>query len=110
MVLNKTISTVKKMCAHFSEWHLIIGGHRNKDFLSEVELFNWKTQKQCFLKDLPFAVGGHSGAVLNEIPIFCGGQKRNNILFSKDCYKYNKESKNWTQVQIHFYFVLLKYC
>ena len=87
---------------YFKDWHLIIGGYRNEQYLAEVELFNWKTKKQCRLQDLPNAVGGHSGVVLDGIPIYCGGQKNDTIEYSRNCYKYNRESKIWTEVFSNF--------
>ncbi len=77
-----------------------MGGYRNAEYLAEVELFNWKTQKQCRLENLPYPVGGHTGVVLNGIPIYCGGQKNNQTLYSKNCYKFNMEDKDWTEVII----------
>jgi hypothetical protein len=58
---------------YFLDWHLIIGGYRNVEYLAEVELFNWKSKKQCSLKDLPDAVGGHSGVNFTNITqaVFC---------------------------------------
>jgi len=38
-----------------------------------------------------------TGTILNGVPIYCGGQKNNESLYSRYCYKYNKEGKNWTQ-------------
>jgi hypothetical protein len=36
-----------------SPWHMTIGGRNRSHTLNSVELFNWKTGKQCYIKPLP---------------------------------------------------------
>jgi len=43
----------KKVNFSDSPWHLSIGGQKDSDTLSSVELFNWKTGQKCFIDDLP---------------------------------------------------------
>jgi hypothetical protein len=69
-----------------SDWHMIIGGKNNED-LSSVELFNWRTGQQCWLKDIPIKVRIHAGTVFEGIPIICGGFSSEESI--ANCYKYS---------------------
>ena len=82
-------------------WHMIFGGNGQSGNLKSVELFNWQTGEQCKLANpLPFTVAAHSGAVLDGVPVFCGGiavlgqyPETSNL-----CYKLNKETMTWERV------------
>jgi hypothetical protein len=81
-----------------SGWHLIFGGYTpSTGVLDSVELYNWKTSKQCNLLSLPSKVYGQSAVVMDGTPVFCGGQ---NDIFEAalQCYKLEKNTKNWTPV------------
>ena len=80
-----------------SYWHMIIGGS-NGTLLDTVEMLNWKTGEQCYLKSkMPLTVSEHSGAVLDGVPVFCGGYGPSNTR-QKGCYKFDKVAKNWQNV------------
>ena len=55
-----------------SEWHLIIGGAGSPN---TAELFNWHTNQQCQLPDLPVGVYGHVAAFMEGVPVFCEAGK-----------------------------------
>ena len=87
------------------EWHMIVGGYKkfpNKEPLTSVELFNWKTGEQCYLEELPFPVRGHSGTVLDGEPHICGGTFNETTQPTKRCYKFNKEGFVWEPVSFDF--------
>ena len=76
---------------------MIIGGS-NGTLLDTVEMFNWKTREQCYLKNkMPLTLSEHSGTVLNGVPIFCGGYGPANTR-QKGCYKFDKVNKDWQSV------------
>ena len=79
-----------------SDWHMIIGGKNKDEELSLVELFNWRTGKQCPLKDIPKRVRIHAGTVFQGIPIICGGLSGEKAV--ANCYKYSIEEKDWLPV------------
>ena len=78
-------------------WHIIFGGENMmKDvIMSTVELYNWRTGEQCQLKDLPFQVTAHSGIVMDDLPVFCGG---NSPPVGNQCFKLNKADQSWIKV------------
>jgi len=76
---------------------MTIGGKSGNDYISSVELFNWETGEQCFLANLPDKFGLHAGAVLDGVPVFCGGYGPSNTR-QKGCYKFDKVAKNWQNV------------
>lgn len=78
-----------------SEWHLILGGEGSLD---TVELFNWRTFKQCQLPNLPVGVYGHVATSLKDVPVFCEGGKNR-----RSCFKMDKKTKKWVSVRINFY-------
>ena len=63
--------------------------------IASVELFNWKTGEHCQLKDLPYPISGHTGLVVNGIPVFCGGYSN---IYETRCYQLNKGAQTWEQV------------
>jgi hypothetical protein len=73
-----------------SEWQLILGGAGSPN---KVELFNWRTNQQCQLPDLPVGVYGHVAAFMEGVPVFCeAGTIR------RSCYKMDKTTKKWVSV------------
>lgn len=76
-------------------WHLIVGG-KNSDDLAFVEAFNWKTNEQCQLNDLPVGTRIHSATVLYQEPIVCGGFSFEIPLQS--CFKYLSENDSWQPI------------
>ena len=84
-------------------WHMILGGFNGSALLDTVEMFNWKTHQQCYLKArLPITVSEHSGTVLDGKPVFCGGFGPDNSR-QKGCYKYEKDNKTWINVKIRLH-------
>jgi hypothetical protein len=84
---------------------MIVGGYKkfpDKETLTSVELFNWKTGEQCYLDEFPHPVRGHSGAVINGDPHICGGTFNETTQPIKLCYKHNKESLEWEPVSFAF--------
>jgi hypothetical protein len=89
-------------------WHMIIGGSSGSALLDSVELFNWKTGQQCFLKSkLPLTVSEHSGTVIDGQPIFCGGYGPNNAR-QKGCYAYEKSEDRWRNVSVLLHPAILR--
>ena len=82
-----------------NEWLVLLGGINEVGFLSSVELFNWKTGEQCHLLDLPHAVYGHVGAVLEGVPVFCGGD---NGFIQYKCFKFNLTDMTWNRVSTEY--------
>ena len=78
---------------------MTIGGKSGDVYLDSVELFNWETGEQCFLPNLPERFGLHAGAVLDGVPVVCGGT--NGSVARSDCFEYDKKIKNWLRVK-HF--------
>ena len=73
------------------------GGQADKEL--KVELFNWRTGEQCQLSEqLPFSTYGHSAAVLDGVPVYCGGLLDKDDDGDKRCHKFLKETKTWEQV------------
>ncbi len=99
---------------------MIFGGNDNNGTqINSVELFNWETGKNCIFEDLPFGVAAHTGTVMNEIPVFCGGYLYSPPSSSNRCYKYKVKSQEWEQVDKYlcrvsfikfkkFYFAILQ--
>ena len=79
---------------------MIFGGDSANDKEKSLELFNWETWDHCKLGNLPYGVAGHSGTVMNGIPVFCGGYSSHS---SSWCFKYNIQSKEWEQVKKLFH-------
>jgi hypothetical protein len=55
---------------------LIIGGIANGSdypFIQSVELYNWRTKKQCQLPDFPIPICCGTAVVVGETPAYCGG-------------------------------------
>ena len=78
---------------------MIIGGSRGPNLLDTVEMYNWKTNEQCFLRaNLPRAVSEHTGAVIDGVPVFCGGYGTSNSRL-KDCYKFDRAGQTWKNVR-----------
>ena len=73
--------------------------------LSTVELFNWKTGEQCFLQHLPYKVAGHSGIIMDGVPVYCGGYSTE---IEARCFMLNKTSQVWVQVS-NFVLLFLEY-
>ena len=83
-----------------STWHLIFGGFGPSSiYATTVELYNWKSGEQCQLGNLPTAVGSHSGAVLDGIPIYCGGFSSDAMFGDNRCFKLDLEERKWIQVR-----------
>ncbi len=75
-----------------SEWLLILGGAGSPN---KVELFNWRTNQQCQLPDLPVGVYGHVAAFMEGVPVFCeAGTTR------RSCYKMDKTTQKWVSVSL----------
>ncbi len=62
-------------------------------------MYNPEKGKNCTLEDIPNGLYGHSGFVLNDIPIYCGG-KTENFVLETFCYQYTVANSSWTQVNI----------
>ena len=79
---------------------MIIGGNGvGHTYLKSVELYNWKTGKQCPLKDLPYQLSAHTSTVMDGVPVFCGGEGGEVGLAPQSrCFKLNQTDKSWTQV------------
>jgi hypothetical protein len=85
---------------------LIIGGvtYSNEfPFIQSVELYNWRTGKQCQLPDFPMMICCGTAAVMGGTPAYCGGggggiygglEARTQF----GCYKFEKNSNTWTMV------------
>ncbi len=73
-----------------SKWHLIIGGAGSPN---TVELYNWHTNQQCQLPNLPVAVFGHVAAFMEGVPVFCEAGVN-----QRACYKMDKSSNKWVSV------------
>jgi hypothetical protein len=54
-------------------------------------------REHCKLPDLPSAVRGHTGTVLQGEPMYCGGKNSDKQSVS-DCYKFVSETRNWIKV------------
>ncbi len=82
-----------------SEWHLIFGGSSPfiEGDLDSVELFNWQNGSQCQLPPLPFRIAGQAAIAMDGTIAFCGGE---NVHYQESllCYKLEKNTRNWTQV------------
>ena len=52
---------------------MIFGGDRVNGRVKSVELYNWKTEKQCYYGEIPFEVATFAATVLDGVPIYCGG-------------------------------------
>ena len=89
------IGSFKEDPANDPAWHIVIGG-KNVDDLTSVEAFNWKTNEQCQLNDLPVGTRIHSATVLYQVPIICGGYSFEIPLES--CYKYHEENDSWEPI------------
>ena len=76
------------------QWHVIVGG-KNVGELTSVEAFNWKTREQCRLKDIPVGVRIHSSAVLDKVPMMCGGFSLDAVI--TNCYKYDSVADSWEE-------------
>ena len=100
-VTIKKLENYNNLSYLFTEfsWHIIFGGNGLYETLDSVELFNWKTGEQCFLKELPFRIAAHTGAVMDDVPVFCGGFTTES---EAKCFKLNKTSQYWNQVGILF--------
>jgi hypothetical protein len=83
---------------------MTIGGKSGNDYISSVELFNWETGEQCFLANLPDKFGLHAGAVLDGVPVVCGGTAGDAA--KTDCFEYDKTVKNWLKVKLSIQFIL----
>jgi hypothetical protein len=73
---------------------LIIGGYY---YTSSVELYNWKTGKQCKLPDFPIPVCCGAAAVMGGTPAYCGGESTGWIT-QGGCYKFEKTNMTWKPV------------
>ena len=81
-----------------SAWHIIFGGYAPEfSPIATVELYNWQTGEQCQLKDLPYGVTEHTGTVIGDVPVFCGGYSVN---AENRCFKLNKTDQSW--IQVHY--------
>jgi len=80
-----------------SSWHMIIGGKSAAAYTDSVELYNWETGAQCSLASLPEAFGLHAGAIIDGVPVVCGGTTG---AVKPDCYEYDKKIKNWLRVNM----------
>ena len=79
---------------------MIIGGRSGSDFIDTVELFNWETGEQCYLSSpFPEKFAFSSGAVLNGVPVVCGGNGADGVA-QKNCYKFDVNSYDWLKVII----------
>ena len=88
-------------------WHLILGGNGPPFFyLSTVELYNWQTGEQCQLKDLPYGVAAQAATVMDDVPVFCGGDSGR---YENRCFKLNKADQSWIQVGYLIYSNILTF-
>jgi hypothetical protein len=82
------------------DWHLIIGGFywqgSGDPFISSVELYNWRSGKQCKLPDFPIPVCCGAAAVLDGTPAYCGGYSES--VSQRGCYRFEKNDSTWTPV------------
>ena len=68
------------------------GSKGDQDLVQVVDL---NSNTSCSsLQNFPSAVDGATGAVLNNIPIICGGRD-NNFEYQNACYAYEKSSQSW---------------
>jgi hypothetical protein len=74
---------------------MILGGSNGGGYLDSVELFNFQTYQSCKFGVLPYYLIGLAGGVLDDVPIFCGGESYTTTLENR-CYKYEK---SWIQVR-----------
>ncbi len=77
---------------------MISGGSVTGNGFSTSTLFNWLSQEQCTLPDLPYDVAGQSLTSAFGVPLFCGGSFPATGSSRKACYKFNVNTKGWDQV------------
>ena len=78
---------------------MIIGGSNGINLLDTVELFNWKTHEQCdYPAKLPIALSEQSGAVIDGVPVVCGGFGNNQR--QRGCYKLDDVTNSWQAVSM----------
>ena len=69
------------------------------NLLDTVELFNWKTHEQCdYPAKLPIALSEQSGAVIDGVPVVCGGFGNNQR--QRGCYKLDDVTNSWQAVSM----------
>ena len=85
---------------------LILGGNGPGTFLSTVKLYNWQTREQCQLKDLPYGVAAQAATVMDDVPVFCGGDSGR---YENRCFKLNKTDQSWIQVGYLIYSNILTF-
>ena len=79
---------------------MIIGGNVNYGLTDSIELFNWQSQEQCsYPGRLPKPLSQLSGAVIEGVPVICGGYGPGNSR-SKECYKLDAATASWVPVSI----------
>jgi len=79
-----------------SPWHLICGGQGLSGALSQCELFNWQTGKQCQLPDFPYPAVAASGIVFEGDPCICGGFT--GMTLEKQCHRLDRDTRKWISV------------
>ena len=66
--------------------------------LTDVELYNWQTGASCQLPDIAVGTCSHSAAVVDGVPIFCGGNVVSQIGITDECFQWNQNSLSWVKV------------
>ena len=80
---------------------MVIGGRSGSDIIDTVELYNWETGEQCYHpKPFPEKLVFSSGAILNGVPIVCGGSTADGAASTR-CYKFDSTSNDWIKVLIN---------
>ena len=75
---------------------MIFGGDRVKS----VELYNWKTGKQCYYGEIPFEVATFAATVLDGVPVYCGGG-------DTVCKKYDADAESQRSILDGHFFTLI---
>jgi hypothetical protein len=79
---------------------MILGGcDLNNMVLQSFELYNWKTGTQCVFPSLPNPVLNPAVTIMDNTPVYCGGNGINYNYFS-ECFKLDQNTSLWVQVSV----------
>ena len=74
---------------------MIFGG----DHVKLIELYNWKSGQQCSYGEIPYGSAAFAAAVLDGVPVFCGGDGAIAYVY---CQRYDKDGRKWERVSYFF--------
>ena len=78
---------------------MIFGGDGPNGKLKSVELYNWKSGQQCSYGEIPYGSAAFAAAVLDGVPVFCGGAGAIDDVY---CQRYDKDGRKWERVSYFF--------